>query len=204
MMKVKICGMTHPEDAELAAQLGADSIGIIFSDNSKRNVDLSTAKEIAQAGKQAGAEPIGVFIDQSADQIISICEKVGLNSVQLHGRISRKALPLLSHYNVIYALGVGNKEINIERLPMSVTLLFDSTKPGSGSPFDWTAFPPPANFHWILAGGLNPNNVAEAIVLLKPYGVDVATGVEYSNNTRKDPALVKAFINAAKNSKEIL
>jgi len=195
-MKVKICGITDPQDAECAASLGADYIGIIFAEGSKRQVDVSAAKRIARAAIDYGAEPVGVFVDETPEEIFSICKETGIYRLQLHGEISRHALnDLVDDFSVIYTMpSVLSKNNSI---PPTVTLLYDNLKPGSGEPFDWTAFSPPANFRWMLAGGLNPMNVAEAIALLKPYGVDVATGVEFPNSTRKDPALVKAFIEAA-------
>lgn len=203
-MKVKICGVTHPGDAEYAACSGADYIGIIFAEQSRRKVSLPVAKGIAEATREAGAEPVGVFADQAADQIISICEKTGIDTIQLHGAASQQALhALLGCYSIIHAIFVEKNGIPLQAqtLPSSVIPLYDNSNGGKGAPFDWKAFSPPKNTYWILAGGLNAVNVAEAIALLKPNGVDVATGVEFFNETRKDPILVKAFIEAAKNVK---
>jgi 2,5-diamino-6-(5-phospho-D-ribosylamino)pyrimidin-4(3H)-one isomerase/dehydratase len=194
-MKVKICGVTHPEDAEYAAHLGADYIGIIFADRSMRKVTLPVAKSIADVCRKEGAEPIAVFVDETAEQIASICEQTGIKTVQLHGAISQQALQaLLGHYSIIYAISVEKK---VEALPNTVIPLYDS-EGGTGLSFDWMTFSPPQNRFWMLAGGLTADNVAEAIALLKPDGVDVATGVEVPHTRRKDPLLVKAFIQAAK------
>lgn len=200
-MKVKICGMTHPDDAEYAARLGADYIGIIFADRSRRKVLLPVAKYIADVSKKAGAEPVGVFVDQTADQIASICEQTGINTVQLQGATSRQALQdILGHYSIIYAISIEKNGMTnqAQTLPISVIPLYDNSNGGTGVPFDWMAFSPPKRTCWMLAGGLNADNVAEAIALLKPSEVDVATGVEFPNSTRKNPILVKAFIQAAK------
>lgn len=204
-MKVKICGMTHPDDAEYAARLGADYIGIIFVDRSKRKVSLPVAKCIADVSRKAGAEPVGVFVDHTAAQIASICEQTGINTVQLHGATSHQALhAVLGRYSVIYAISVEKNGITsqTQTLPISVMPLYDNANGGTAVPFDWFAFSPPKNTCWMLAGGLNVENIAEAIALLKPNGVDVATGVEFPHAIRKDPSLVKAFIQAAKNVKE--
>lgn len=204
-MKVKICGMTHPDDAEYAARLGADYIGIIMADRSRRKVSLSVAKCIADVSRKVGAEPVGVFVDQTADQIISICTQTGINTVQLHGATSHQALhTILGYYSIIYAVSVEKNGVisQTQTLPISVIPLYDHSNGGTGVPFDWMTFSPPKNTCWMLAGGLNADNIAEAIALLKPNGVDVATGVEFPNSTRKDPILVKAFIQAAKNAKE--
>lgn len=202
-MKVKICGITHPDDAEYAVRFGADYIGMIFAEQSKRKISLSMAKRIVAISKNNGAEPVGVFVEQTADQIISICEATGINTVQLHGTISQNALDtLLKDYSIIYAISVGKNGVTHQSLPSSVIRLYDNSTGGAGIPFNWKAFSSPKNNFWMLAGGLNPENIAEAIATLKPGGVDVATGVEFPNMTRKDPLLVKAFIQTAKNLKE--
>lgn len=206
-MKVKICGVTHPDDAEYAARLGTDYIGIIFADQSRRKVSLPVAKDIVEASRNIGAEPVGVFVDQTADQIFAICEQTGINTIQLHGALSRQALHvLLGNYSIIYAIPVEkNGTISqTQALPISVIPLYDNSKGGTGISFDWTAFSPPKDTLWMLAGGLNSENVAAAIALLNPGGVDVASAVEFPNTTRKDPALVRAFIRAVKQIKEEL
>lgn len=204
-MKVKICGITHPGDAEFAAHLGADYVGMIFAEQSKRKVSLSTAKSIVAISKNNGAEPVGVFVEQTDEQIISICEQTGITTVQLHGAASQKGLDaLLRYYSIIYAISVEKSEIahQMQSLPPSIIPLCDHSKGGTGVPFNWKTFSPPKDKFWILAGGLNPENVREAIAALKPGGVDVATGVEYPNMTRKDPELVKAFIQISKNKEK--
>ena len=204
-MKVKICGITHPEDAEYAAHIGADYIGMIFADRSKRKVSLSVAKDIVEASKNLGGEPVGIFMNQTADEIASICEQTGLKTLQLHGTISQQALFILSRkYCILYAISgdKGGSVCPTHHLPSSVILLYDNSTAGSGVPFHWMTFSPPKNRCWMLAGGLTPENVAEAIALLNPYGVDVATGVEFPNSARKDPLLLTAFIQAAKSVQE--
>lgn len=197
-MKVKICGVTHPEDALFAARLGADYIGIIFSDRSKRKVEQQMGKQIAAAAQQQGATPVGVFVDESAEEILTICNETGIAFVQLHGAISQSTVNVLP-FPVFYAIEVqGNRTVlETPQLPSKAIPLYDCGKGGSGIPFDWVHFSPP-DHPWILAGGLHPGNVREAIDKLNPYGVDVATGVELPQCTRKDPDLLKAFIKRAK------
>ncbi len=193
--------MTDLNDAIYAADLGADYIGIILSSYSKRHVSISVAEKIASAAKEGGAEPVAVFVDETAEQIISVCKQIGIKRVQLHGPISRKSYSELpKDFSIVYTISVKGNSISCstETLDRPVTLLFDSSPGGSGKPFDWMQFSPPKSCDWILAGGLNPQNVQEAIQLLKPQGVDVASGVEFKNSIRKDPELVKAFIKAAK------
>ena len=190
-MKVKICGLTHSEDAFYAAELGADFIGILFAPSSKRYVSSSQAKEIVDAAKKGGAEPVGVFVDETAEEIFKICLETGIKTLQLHGALSKQAFSLLNpYYQIIYTVPTTQPIT-----PSSKNIfLFDHSTGGSGKMFNWKNFSPPKNTKWILAGGLNPSNVSAAIKLLHPYGVDVATGVEYAFSTRKNPILVKAFI----------
>lgn len=204
--KVKICRVTHPEDATYAAHLGADYIGIIFSKHSKYPISVSQGKEIAKAAKDAGACPVAVFVDETLEEILSICKETGISTLQLHGDISRKALPvLIKDFTIFYAIPVnldGSISLKIEDiLPSGVIPLFDYAKAGSGHSFDWIAFHPPKDRPFILAGGLNPDNVLNAIHLLHPHIVDVATGVEIKGSSRKDPTLLKTFINPVKQEK---
>lgn len=198
-MKVKICGVTHPDDAAHAARMGADYVGIIFSSVSKRNVTPIMGKAIADAAKEAGAEPVGVFVDETADAIFSLCEKTGITRIQLHGERPRASLlPLREYYRIIYAVPVNLDGSFLHDIPDGVALLFDSMSGGTGMAFDWRAFSPPPSSEWMLAGGLTPHTVANAVTILRPHGVVVAGGVEYDGSTRKDPRLVQAFIQEAR------
>jgi phosphoribosylanthranilate isomerase len=200
-MEVKICGITHPKDAEHAAYAGADSIGIIFSSRSKRHVSLAQAMKIAQAARENGTEPVGIFVDETLAEILSICTSAKLQTIQLHGTRSQNHLfILLKTFSIAYAIPV-----NIDgaaspplKLPGNVIPLFDCLHGGTGQTFNWENFSPPKKTPWVLAGGLCPDNVVWAIQLLFPHGVDVSSGVEFTNSTRKDPCLVLDFIQAAK------
>ncbi len=199
-MKVKICGVTHPEDAKHAARAGADYIGMIFSPNSKRRIERSVAKEIARAAKECGSEPVAVFVDETLDEIVATCMEVGIETVQLHGK-ARDLLPRLHpRYAIIYAISVScdGSLLQMPELPEDVLPLFDRESGGTGQPFDWKAFSPPKAASWILAGGLRPDNVVSATRLLAPEMVDVASGVEKEGSVRKDRRLVEAFIRNAK------
>lgn len=192
-MQVKICGITHPDDAVQAARAGADYVGMIFATSSKRLVDLSTAKKIAEAAREFGAEPVAVFNDQTAEQIIDICIQTGIKTVQLHEAGAKAAFDLLKEiYSIIYRLADFSQTAPPGTLP-----LYDPSS-GTGKRFDWASSTPPKNRSWMLAGGLTPENVSEAISLLHPTVVDAASGVEFPQKLRKDPALVEAFIKAAK------
>lgn len=197
-MKVKICGITHPDDARFAAKCGADFIGINFSKRSKRRVSIPVGKEIVQAIGKGQSKAVGIFVDETAEQIAAICQATGIRIVQLHGQGARSAFSSLQRtYTIFYAMEY-DKAIE---LPHDVFPLYDNMGGGKGVVFDWKKFTPPKNHHWFLAGGLNPENVGEAIRLLHPYGVDAASGVEFPQTVRKDPNLIKAFIDAAKEVK---
>ena len=198
-MIIKICGITHPEDAALAASLGANWIGILLSKQSRRYVDLSLAREITLAAKENGAIPVGVFVDESLDEILLNLEKTGIFKAQLHGSGSLTCLHLLpSFVEPIVCVGVkpnGICQTLIGNLNPSHFVLYDHVTPGSGKSLPWNLFQPSTSNPWILAGGLNPQNVQQAIAVLKPNGVDVSTGVSMSGYLRKDPVLLEQFIN---------
>ena len=211
-MKVKICGITHPDDAVHAAHSGADFIGMLFSDFSKRRVSIDLAKDIVNAILQTSAIPVGVFVNETADEIISICEQTQISIVQLHGSISKSAVyELPKSYSIYYAVPVmrNGKVLEEISLPAGTIPIYDYYKGssevgsgtvsggGSGQSFDWTGFSPPQD-QWILAGGLTPDNLKEALSILNPYGVDVCSGVEAQNSVRKDPSRVNDFIISAK------
>lgn len=195
-MLIKICGITHPDDAHTAVYHGADWIGMIFCQKSKRLVSLSTAREITQVATQHGAKPVAVFVEQNGDEIMEICEATGIRTVQLHGDVSKQAIDqLLPHFEVIDVCRVGHTKLSTTTAKW---ILCDSAEGGSGKTFDWDRFQPPRSSHWILAGGLNPVNVAEAVKRLRPDGIDVSSGVEKPGTVRKDPLLIQQFIKAIK------
>jgi anthranilate phosphoribosyltransferase len=199
--QIKICRVTHPKDADYAAKLGADYIGIIFSKKSKYPISLPQGKEIAKAAIDAGATPVAVFVDETLEEILSICKETNITTVQLHGKTSKEQLPfLVKEFTIFYVIPVNpdGSTSDIPSLPKEVHLLFDCVKAGSGKAFDWKAFKPPKDRPFILAGGLNPDNLESAIHLLHPTIVDVASGVEKEGTARKDPLLLKSFINIAK------
>ena len=194
-MKIKICGVTDPDDAALAAQLGADYIGIILSPLSKRCVSIAQARDIAAATHAAAATPVVVFVDENANSIIALTDAIGCNTVQLHGDGSRKALPQLIRYFLLIAV---NHDEATTPLPGHAIPLFDTPKDEAANTIDWHTLTPPRGKPWALAGGLTPDNVAVAVALLQPPIVDVCSGVEIRGTVRKDPTLVNQFIAEAK------
>ena len=197
--RVKICGLTRAEDALATEQAGADAIGLNFVPNTKRFIQLSRAQEISSVLGPFVAL-VGVFRNASLEVILKTIEKVGLSAVQLNGQETDDfAAQVAIVRPVIRAVSFTP---NLE-LPKNDTLLIDGVDPGSGQAFDWLALET-ANLNsrrWLLAGGLTPDNVGAAVRQLRPWGVDVSSGVEASPGI-KDHKLVKAFIQNAKMSLE--
>jgi len=201
MVEVKICGVTTPEDALLCIEAGADAIGLNFWPGSPRCLDVANAGSIVAACGDR-AQMVGVFVDFSLDRIRRILRATGLEWAQLHGNeppeLVAKLLP-----KAYKAIGVEDRaSIELARRYPGEHLLLDASVPGmrggTGRTFDWKVAAAVARERKLtLAGGLTPDNVAEAIRVVKPFRVDVASGVE-SSPGRKDPALVRQFIARAK------
>jgi phosphoribosylanthranilate isomerase len=200
---VKICGITSVEDGLMAAEAGVQAVGLVFWEGSPRRVDKKKAREIAGA-LPPGVWRVGVFVDATRAELAACCEAVPLDVVQLHGDESPKEAAGLGR-KVWKAVRVGRGFAPGEALRFGdeVSGIVLDTKAGvpggSGKAFDWElarevrrAVP-----FLVLAGGLDPQNVAAAIRAVHPDVVDVSTGVE-SRPGRKDPAKVKAFLEAVR------
>jgi phosphoribosylanthranilate isomerase len=201
MTWVKICGITNEEDALLAIAMGADAIGFIFAQGSKRQVQ---PPQVADIVKRLPPEvlTIGVFRNDLPDRIIRVVERCGLTGAQLHGLETpvQTAEVAARVPFVIKAFAYDDQSLPQASRYRVNSLLIDAPTPGSGETFDWQATQHvPKGFRWILAGGLHAGNVSEAIVATNPWGVDVASGVEDSPG-RKDARLVREFIRAAKHA----
>ncbi|GAB4231248.1 MAG: phosphoribosylanthranilate isomerase [Deltaproteobacteria bacterium] len=212
MFRIKICGITRPEDAEHAADCGADAIGINFFRGSPRRATEEAAREIVSAVGDR-VEVVGVFVNESPDAIVSVCSRLGLRRVQLHGdepAADAARLPLwrMKAVHVSASPDPGA----LPDYPCEAFLLDAGGRGvfgGTGRVLPWEElaerFPGIAGPHvpgdtgrpWILAGGLDPGNVMRAIRSARPFGVDVASGVE-SSPGRKDPGKVASFIERAK------
>lgn len=197
-MFVKICGVTTVEDALLAAGLGADAVGMIFAASARR-ITSADARDIARR-LPPDVLSVGVFRNERRERVAEIANTLGLRAVQLHGQESpadttwvAQRVPI-----VIKAFAATDPALAEVGAFGPVRLLIDSTTPGSGQVFDWAVLEEvPLNRSFILAGGLDPSNVADAVRTVRPWGVDVASGVETSPG-RKDPAKVRQFIAAAR------
>ncbi len=200
MVRVKICGITRPADAALAEKFGADAIGINFVAGTKRCVSVEQALVISQAvGPLIGR--VGVFRHQAVAEILQIAASVGLSALQLHDASDDLVAELLSATKLplIRAVSLRAGEPIVWQQFDSVTPLFDGPDPGSGKAADWAALTVATGVGrpWLLAGGLNPENVAEAVHKLQPWGVDVASGVESSAGVKNADAL-RLFVQSAK------
>ena len=201
MGRVKICGITNIEDAVAAAEYGADAIGFVFQPKSPRAITPETAKNIVSA-LPPFITIIGVFVNESKQEIERIIRYVGLNIVQLHGNEPPDACQL--NKKVIKAIRV--KDLTdlepLKRYNVSAFLL-DTYSPhtmgGTGQIFNWDIAVEAKKFgRIILAGGLNHENIEEAIKWVRPYGIDVATGVESNKKGEKDHKKLKLFIEKAR------
>jgi phosphoribosylanthranilate isomerase len=191
-MRVKICGIKSPEHALCAEAAGADAIGFIFVPNTKRYIAPEAARGIS---RELGAfvSRVGVFRHATLDEILRIRDTAQLSAVQMHGHEPFEFIAALEQVvPVIQAVSFSSS------LPQAQTLLVDGADPGSGQTFDWTSYDTTSlrGRRWLLAGGLTPENVTEAIQVLEPWGVDVSSGVE--TDGVKDHAKIKAFVAAAR------
>ena len=200
---VKICGITNLEDARTAVDAGADALGFMFYAASARNIDPAAAREII-AQLPAGAAKVGVFVNATAETIRRIAPECGLDTLQLHGEEMPEFCRQFAPLKIWKAVRVRD-ENSLRALPAYETdaWLLDSFTPGArggtGEKFNWDLAVSAKNLGRpvILAGGLTPENIAEAVRQVRPFGVDVSSGVE-SAPGKKDAAKVRAFIEAAK------
>ncbi len=199
MVQVKICGITSAQDGLAAASLGADMIGLVFAP-SPRRVSPDRARQIVLA-LPPRIKCVGVFVDAPVAQVRELRDYCGLDLVQLHGAESEAEAASLGR-GVIKALRVSTENGFDARAYVGATLLLDTHVPGSlggtGQTFDWSlAVEAARRRSIILAGGLNPDNVASAIETVNPHAVDVSSGVE-SEPGRKDHDRIASFIRRAK------
>jgi phosphoribosylanthranilate isomerase len=200
MVRVKICGLTREQDVRFAVAAGADALGFVFAPGSKRRLTLHQAAELVQRVPPFVTR-VGLFLDQEASAVRAILDRVPLNLLQFHGRedgaycgqfgrpyikaVSMESPGAVQQAGLDYADAAG--------------LLLDSHAPGglggTGETFDWRRVEP-GRLPLILAGGLTPDNVAEAIRRVRPWAVDVSSGVETAPGIKSDDAVRKFILEA--------
>jgi phosphoribosylanthranilate isomerase len=199
-VRVKICGVTRPDDAHMAARAGASAIGMIFWPGSPRCVSVERAAQIA-AVIPPGVMKIGVFVDQPRTFVESAARAVALDGVQFHGRENAFDSIISALIIKSVAVGSGFTTASLDAIPPSVLPLLDAAdarKGGTGLRVDWQLAREAARARRVvLAGGLTPANVAEAIRMVHPYAVDVSSGVE-SAPGRKSADRLRAFLAAVR------
>lgn len=193
-MFVKICGITNEEDALLAVAMGADAVGFVFAP-SPRQVAPQVVYDITRR-LPPEILTVGVFKDDLPDRIFDIVARSGVKAVQLHGHEPRSTVAALAENVrwIIKAVSAGSREARIANQFGTDLILVDAPEPGSGQVFDWRLTDEiPSGVRLILAGGLTVDNVAAAIEYVRPWGVDVSSGVE-SVPGRKDTLKLRRFI----------
>lgn len=201
-VRVKICGITRVEDALAAAAAGADAIGLVFYAKSPRAVDIEQAREIL-AALPPFVTSVGLFVDAERSELERILASVPLDLLQFHGDESVQQCEAFGR-PYIKALRVKAGDdiaAQVACYPSAQGILLDAyvegVPGGTGEAFDWSLIPQALSKPLILAGGLRPDNVAEAVSRVRPYAVDVSGGVEASKGV-KDVEKVDAFIRAAR------
>jgi phosphoribosylanthranilate isomerase len=220
MTWIKICGMTNLEDALTAVEAGADAVGFVFYEKSPRNIGVEAAREIVKKLPES-VEKVGVFVDLESEQICEIVLEVGLGAVQLHGRNSMsnvwwedprsateymgasKLIPMVYGDVLKDGFVIGDR-VREQIFAILLDSRSDGTAGGTGTTFDWAAVRDIVQLislavPVIVAGGLTPANVPEAMRLFQPFGVDVASGVE-ARSGKKDPDKVRAFVKAVRDA----
>ena len=196
--RVKICGFTRIEDAVSAARLGVDAIGLVFYPPSPRNVDIEQAVKIVNA-LPAFVSVVALFVDALEIQIREVLDRVSIDCLQFHGDEPPEACRL---YNKRYIKAVRMRDgIDISSLALhyfdAAGLLLDAYHPGAkggtGSRFDWALIPGQCALPIVLAGGLDQNNARQAVQAVRPYALDVSSGVETGKGI-KDALKMAAFI----------
>lgn len=200
MLRVKICGVTRAEDATLAAELGADAIGMVFYEPSPRSVFVPQAIDIVQHLPPWVAR-IGVFVDADIARVREVVDQVGLTAVQLHGAETPEYIAALGlNVPIIKAMkaepGWQERLTAYAGLPILLDHAGAGSPGGTGEMWDWDSFDPSVRpDYFILAGGLTPENIAAAVNQLSPDAIDVASGVEREPGI-KDKERLKAFLKA--------
>ena len=205
-VKVKVCGMTSLKDALNAVEGGADAVGFIFYKKSPRSVTMKTVREIVLE-LPPFVDTVGVFVDETAEQINKIADYCNLDIIQLHGdesptfckKIRRKVIKAFRIKDMQSVKKISNFQVS----GFLLDTFSEKLHGGTGKVFDWNLALPAKKFGpVIMAGGLTPNNVQQAVRQIRPYGVDVCSGVE-SEPGIKDHKKVRAFLKNANAGRKI-
>jgi phosphoribosylanthranilate isomerase len=197
-MFVKICGITSEDDALLAVAMGADALGFVFAP-SVRQVPVQQVYDITRR-LPPEIMTVGVFRDEHPKRVIEIVHRANVKGAQLHGNESAEAVAQVAKSIpfVVKAFPAGSPRVAEAGSLATNTILLDGPAPGSGHLFDWSLVGEvPEGMRLILAGGLTPDNVADAVETVEPWGVDVSSGVELAPG-RKDPIKIKRFVERAR------
>lgn len=218
--RIKICGISRPEDAAFAAQLGVDAIGLVFYPPSPRNITIDKAREVVEA-LPPFVTVVGLFVDPDADQVRRVMEAVPIDVLQFHGKETPEQCQDMVGASRSYIKAIRMRE-DVDLAQQAQTyagasgLLLDAYQSGvpggTGEAFEWSRVPSNLQKPIVLAGGLNPDNVAEAIRQVRPYAVDVSGGVESDIGLTgkslkkgiKDQGKMAAFVAAVRAADEAL
>ena len=200
--RIKICGFTRPDDAREAARLGVDAIGLVFYAPSPRAVEVTQARAIV-AALPPFVTSVGLFVDAPADEVRAVLEAVPLDLLQFHGDeppayCAQFGRPWLKAIRMREGVDLYREA---ERYREAAGLLLDAYRPGTpggtGEAFEWERVPRDLDLPVVLAGGLDPDNVAQAIATVRPWAVDLSGGVESAKGI-KDAARMAALVAAVR------
>ena len=205
--RVKMCGMTNVADVACACELGVDAIGLVFHPQSPRRLEPSRAKQLL-AARAPFVAAVALFLNAERDVVRRVVDELDFDCLQFHGGESADYCASfgLPYIKALAMGGDGDCTAAIdEHAPRARALLFDAHRPGEsggrGATFDWERLPAPRGVPFILAGGLTPDNVGAAIRRVRPYGVDLCSGVERGKGV-KDHAAMRRFVKAVRAADE--
>lgn len=201
--RVKICGITRVEDALIAAEAGADAIGLVFYPKSPRRVDLSQAARIVRA-LPPFVSAVALFVNASEDEIRGVIDTVQPALLQFHGDetpevCANAAYPYLRAARMKPGLNLLDFKAQYTDAKALLLDAYVEAYGGAGEVFDWSLIPKNANFPIVLSGGLHASNVGRAIAQVRPWAVDVSSGVERSKGV-KDASAIRSFIAAVRDA----
>jgi phosphoribosylanthranilate isomerase len=199
MVWVKVCGLANLTDLVSACEAGADAFGMVLAPGTPRYITVERARELADASPIPG---ILVTVDQAPDDLLDLAETVGASGVQPHGRFGSEAAKAAARRGlmVLKPVKVGTQRVTLSDIPHAQIPILDTADSrrhgGTGRSFDYGNVPQ-IDRRWVLAGGLGPRNVADAVKKLRPWGVDASSNLESSLGV-KDPSLIRSFVREAK------